>query len=353
MTDAANWRSGTLPSTSSTTSATNVTTVAEPSQKVRRIEQFDFTQATVADVPIYKDAKDFKVFRIVRKDGVQVEELIRIAKAEADSILTKIGKRFNIKPTDLVLHYSLQTSSREERPMRLVHVADEEHNKENLELFYTLAPETELLTIECVPQKSSRGTRKVEKLFKRYNDINTTNKRSYKVLRRGSPSICEMFLEKRRMIQLAMGSSDDCINLLSPSRFKCFVIGCQKVVSLKTFNSMASVKNHLKIHFDGNRANSNEAAKLVHRRIEHIEVKKLLQLDENVNKTNEELLEVLQEANNDGNLPLRLPVNIPVFRHGDKFKGAHYEVDIVIMQNIARSDTNPLVGYIDTQSEIS
>ena len=165
-----------------------------------------------------------------------------------------------LNPHELSVHYALQTTSGDEKPMRLVHVADEDDNRENQELFYTLAPETELLTVEHVPKKSNRGSRDVEKLFKVYNGINTTNKRAYEVLLR-TPSICENFLEKRRMIQLAMGS-EDCINLLSPSRFKCFVPNCLKVVSLKLFNSVSSIRKHLKVHF-GNMINSNIGAQIV------------------------------------------------------------------------------------------
>ena len=94
--DPANWRSTTSSVSSSTSSTASCSTStpsesAETQEKVRQIEEFDFTWSS-SEVPDYGQAREFKVFRIVRKDGVQVEELIRIVKKESDSILKKIGK---------------------------------------------------------------------------------------------------------------------------------------------------------------------------------------------------------------------------------------------------------------------
>ena len=81
------------------------------------------------------------------------------------------------------MHYSLLTAGGDEKPMRLIHNDDAEDNLENQELFYTLTPETELLTVECCHDltKKNRKSLKVEQVYKTYNKINTTNRRAYTV----------------------------------------------------------------------------------------------------------------------------------------------------------------------------
>ena len=98
--------------------------------------------------------------------------------------------------------------------------------------------------------------------------------------------------------------------------------------------------------------NSNVGAHIVHRRIVHIETKKILQLEENFEKSNSLLIEELQQAANEGNLPLKLPSVIPVCRHGDNFRGTHFEMDTEIARKIARDDRNPLAGYVDQEGDI-
>ena len=90
----------------------------------------------------------------------------------------------------------------------------------------------------------------------------------------------------------------------------------------------------------------------MHRRLVHLQKRKILQLDENALKSNSQLIEELKEAVNDGNLSLKLPVAIPGCRHGDKFRGAHFEMDAAIALKIARGEENPLAGYVDQDRDI-
>ena len=87
------------------------TSTLEPPPKVQRLEELDFSKSDASSVPSLDDAKDVKVFRIVRKDGIQIEEVIRISKKECGTILAKIGKRFKIAVNQLAVHYSLLTMS--------------------------------------------------------------------------------------------------------------------------------------------------------------------------------------------------------------------------------------------------
>ena len=72
----------------------------------------------------------------------------RIAKSECSQILEKVAKRFKISLKEVVIYYSLPTSTGEEKEMQLVYVDEKESNLENQELFYSLAPETQLITVE-------------------------------------------------------------------------------------------------------------------------------------------------------------------------------------------------------------
>ena len=60
--------------------------------KKKRYEKLDFSRSSALDVPSLNEISNFKIFRIIRKDGVQIEEIIRIAKSECSSILEKVLK---------------------------------------------------------------------------------------------------------------------------------------------------------------------------------------------------------------------------------------------------------------------
>ena len=306
--------------------------------KKKRYEKLDFSRSSALDVPSLNEISNFKIFRIIRKDGVQIEELIRIAKSECSSILEKVAKRFKISLKEVVIYYSLPTSTGEEKEMQLVYVDDKESNLENQELFYSLAPETQLITVHQLPKQRTRKERHIENIYKKYTNINTTNSLAYEVLK-CVPRQCEIFILKRKIIQVAMGSPD-CVNLLCPSRFKCFVSGCLKPVLLKSFSSLTSIKTHLKTHFglESVRSNSSEGAEIVHRRMKFIEATNFVLKDENTSKSNDALIEEINTMSNDAGLPLKLTCPIQGVHTGGNFRGAHYEVDLAIIKQIAEGD---------------
>ena len=164
------------------------------------------------------------------------------------------------------------------------------------------------------------------------------------------PGVCNTFLQRRKLIQVAM-ASEDCINLLSPGHFKCFVRGCDKVLSLKGWNGLNYIKTHLKKHFDGNPIHSSEGAKMVHRRICHLETTNFITLEENFGKSNRELIAELQISTNDANMSLAM-IDVPTLRSGQQFVGAHYEVQMDIMRKLARGDETALHNYVDNQAEL-
>ena len=150
-----------------------------------------------------------------------------------------------------------------------------------------------LLIVEEVKKKADRGKRDIEKKFKAYQKINTTNRKSYKLLML-VPFVVKTFLKRRRLIQLTMGSKA-CVNLLSPSMFKCTMQGCSKEVPLKSFNNMVSIRTYLKTHIDGNDELSNEDCKVMLCHLKYLEESPFLNTRDNINKTNAELLAQLAE----------------------------------------------------------
>ena len=141
-------------------------------------------------------------------------------------------------------------------------------------------------TLEEAALRELREETGIEKVFLDFKKMDTMNRKSYDILVE-NPGVAKIFIKRRRLIQLTMGSEDS-VNLLSPSMFKCHVRGCEKNVALKSFNNMSTVRNHLISHTHGNGDQIDESCCIMIRRLKYLEDSTFLR--DNAERSNHDML---------------------------------------------------------------
>ena len=169
--------------------------------------------------------------------------------------------------------------------------------------------------------------------------MNTVTRKTYELLN-DNQHIIDTFLKKKEMIRILLGDAM-ADNLLSPGYFVCLINQCKKLVKLKNFNSMSSVKNHLRDH---KLKNTDGTAKVLYNRFHFLTDNDWI--EQNFSLSLEEKIANL-EAQFYHESPLSL-AEYEIFRAKcdatPKFKGSHLAMNEIRLTKMLNNDSSALNG---------
>ena len=290
---------------------------------------YDFTKASNPSsvVPMEQQPKVKNFYILNPKDQGLVP--FQVEGEDAKDIYKIAGEKLKLKPGKYTIVYPIR---RVNGMRRFVTVS----NDDQVELSSTnLYCQTESeSTIKVLMVGSSRKVKNSEKLFKDFCEMRVISSESYKLFDKHI-YVLEQFVEKLKFTRIWLGS-EVCVNFVNPCKMLCPLFKCRDDRTLKRFNDLGYVYDHLIKHkVSGDVA----ATKLVER---YNYLKEWIVENKFTDVTDG--IAVLASSSVAGKSLSLDGINLFCPSSADKFKGKQYLMDETVIENFILGDVNALAS---------